>query len=188
MLFSVKPLAWMTTCMLFLTICILHVLAFLFETDIIEKFILDLFLFSKFSIAESTFPCFCMSLKFFTVFSCVIWLSLTITAEVLITSSAFYSVLSHMNTGLWWNRLTSVIFCVVVYFTCLDLHHVSTWTWNKIIISFHKLFKLWFIDFLEFFLREIIFQFLFLDHLVTFWAIKESLCHKSFKGIFLETL
>ena len=161
---SIESLARMSTWELLLAIGVLHILALLLQADVAKRILVLVFfcLIGKLGTAESTFPCFSMSFIFCTILPSMIRLHSTSSAEILITLSAFDSMLGHMNSCLWRYCLTLIVLGSVVNLARLDFHHVPTWASDQIIVSLYELFQLRLIDLLEFFLRQIVFQLLLL--------------------------
>ena len=161
---SIESLARMPTRELLLAIGVLHILALLPQADVAKRILVLVFLclVGKLSTAESTLPCFSMSFIFCTIFPSMIRLHSTSGAEILITLSAFDSMLGHVNSCLWGYCLTLIVLGCVVNLARLDLHHVPTWTSDQIIVRLYEFLKLRLIDLLELFLAQIVFQLLLL--------------------------
>lgn len=127
-----------------------------------------------------------MSFELCASLACVVGLCTAARAECLVARSAFASVFGQVNGRHRGHDLAIVILSVVVYFSWLHLHGVTTWTGNQVLVPLHILLELKVVYFFELFLLEVELQFLFLDGLLAHRAVDKLLVHEAIERGFLE--
>ena len=126
LLFTGKSTAWMSACEHFVA-SFIHQL----NTSLLSAYVSECgfdrgWRTFNFWIAISTFTWNFMIFKFFACFSDMIGFCLTLAAKILLALLTSYSKLAHVDSWIFWNRLTSIIFNFVIDISWNHFHNVLT--------------------------------------------------------------
>lgn len=120
--------------------------------------------------------------------ACMIWLCLTFDAEILSTSIASDSVLSHVLCRFPANQVSFIVLLALNNLTSLHHHHISTGATDHIRIIFDDLHKLSFFNLLLILFRLKLLALKFCNFLVTPWAFHFLILRLLFNNLFPEAV